>query len=377
MGNKFLKNFLALLIGISVAFVTLEVGLRIFHPFELRVKGNKIVLPTNKKYVYRNNEIGTLDKTIIHTKNSLGFRGVEPPINMGQYLTIITVGGSTTECVLLSDGETWSDVLAVKLSNDFTKVWVNNAGLDGHSTFGHIVLLEDYVIKLNPKVALFLVGANDMHNGTINKFDVLKMQTIVTASLRDLLLSLRNVSEVFNSAHQIYSSFNRKTRDLVHKRVDLLNIDVNHVPQSTAEELKSSVKEKLLDEYRERVIKLIEVCRTNSIEPVLITQPALYGNAVDTVTGVDLGKIRVNTTNGKTEWEILELYNGVLRDLGSKKSVLVIDLARELPKNSIYYYDFYHFTIEGAQKVGEIIYKRLSTFIEERYPDYLRLHENN
>jgi hypothetical protein len=53
----------------------------------------------------------------------------------------------------------------------------------------------------------------------------------------------------------------------------------------------------------------------------------------------------------------LELYNDVLRSHSSQ--VTVIDLSREMPKNSKYYYDFIHFTNEGARLVSEILFKHL------------------
>lgn len=54
-------------------------------------------------------------------------------------MTIISVGGSTTECFYISDDKTWTHILGMKLKSVFTRVWINNAGLDGHSTFGHII----------------------------------------------------------------------------------------------------------------------------------------------------------------------------------------------------------------------------------------------
>ena len=48
---------------------------------------------------------------------------------------------------------------------------MNNAGFDGHSRFGHIVLLKQAVVPLRPDVALFLVGANDPATGDRNRFD--------------------------------------------------------------------------------------------------------------------------------------------------------------------------------------------------------------
>ncbi len=63
---------------------------------------------------------------------------------------------------MLSDDKTWTARLGKRLEESFRRVWINNAGLDGHSTFGHIVLLEDHLSKLYPKVALFPIGVGDV-----------------------------------------------------------------------------------------------------------------------------------------------------------------------------------------------------------------------
>ena len=74
------------------------------------------------------------------------------PKTFEDYLTIIAVGGSTTECFLIADGQDWPAILGEKLKKSFNLVWINNAGLDGHSTFGHNVLMKDYIVKIKPKV---------------------------------------------------------------------------------------------------------------------------------------------------------------------------------------------------------------------------------
>ena len=53
--------------------------------------------------------------------------------------------------------------------------------------------------------------------------------------------------------------------------------------------------------------------------------------------------------------------------LGKEHQVLVIDLAREFPKSSRYYYDFYHYTNEGSALVAEIIYKHLYIYLKNKY----------
>src|SRR5678815_4618545 len=91
--------------------ILLEIALRIYNPFHFRVKGDHIILESGKKYIVDNSNIPVLDKTIVHTKNRLGFRGPEKPPDFYNRLSIVTIGGSATECAYLNDGKTWTDVL--------------------------------------------------------------------------------------------------------------------------------------------------------------------------------------------------------------------------------------------------------------------------
>jgi hypothetical protein len=127
---------------------------------------------------------------------------------------------------------------------------------------------------------------------------------------------------------------------------------------------------KYLKSYKARLVRLINLTRENQIDPVLITQPALHGGGIDDVTGVDLGRIRWGQTDGKTNWGILETYNEVTRRVGQRENVLVIDLARELPKSSRYFYDYFHFTNEGAKQVGDIVYRQLGPYLRTKYREY-------
>ena len=143
--------------------------LRIYNPIPHRIKGDKIILPVKKRYNIKNNNNVKLDKNILHTKNSLGFRGTEIPQNFSDYLSIIAVGGSTTECFYLSDGDDWPSKLEIKLKEIYKNIVVQNAGLDGHSTFAHKILIDDHIVKLKPKIILFLIGANDVGRDDLNK----------------------------------------------------------------------------------------------------------------------------------------------------------------------------------------------------------------
>lgn len=377
--KNFIKNIAALLMGIVLSFVILEGVLRIYNPFESRIKGDKIVLPVDKEYVIENaklrkrfkKSLTKFDETIIHRKNSLGFRGEGPPKDFADYLTIVTVGGSTTESTFLSEGKTWTDIIGKRLRKKFNRLWINNAGFDGHSTFGHIILMENYIIKLKPNMVLFLVGANDQDRQDIGEQDMEMMRDkYVFYSAKSFLKSMANHSEVFSFGLNMYRYYKAKEIGVEHAEIDFerfRNMDVNRHFIDGGEMFEMQAlhfpESELSKAYKKRLKMLISISKNNNIEPVFITQPALYGNFIDDVTNIDF-----KFTNHA--WNSLELYNEITRKVGIEENVLVVDLAREMPKSTKFYYDWFHFTNEGAEKVAEIIYNSLNPYLELKYNKY-------
>jgi hypothetical protein len=352
-----LKNIFAVVIGLLLSFILLEGLLRIFQPIEYRVKGNKIWLPRDRKYQFTNEKTDKLDKIVYTSRNYLGFRGEAPPKNFAEHLTIIAVGGSTTACELISDHNTWCDILAVKLKSKFNSVWLNNAGLDGHSTFGHIVLMEDYVIKLRPKILLFLVGANDVGLETAGLYDKQQLKEPMTGLVVPLLENLVNKSEVFSYGINFCRFFKAKRQGLIHTVWNFNEVNQLDIPPEKVLQIILEHKQKYLAPYAERLNKLMDICRINSIKPVLITQPTVFGDLVDPTTEINLGSAKTHDWNGKVLWQLLELYNDIVRNVAAQHHVKLIDLAREMPKKTEYYYDAYHFSNTGCQKVAEVIYQ--------------------
>ena len=118
--------------------------------------------------------------------------------------------------------------------------------------------------------------------------------------------------------------------------------------------------------FKERLLNIIELTQSNRIKLILITQPALYGDAVDDITKVYLGDLeRNNGINGRIQWNILELYNDITRLVGLEENILVIDLAKKMPKSSRYFYDWHHFTNEGCEKVAEIISEEMTDYLSK------------
>jgi lysophospholipase L1-like esterase len=366
--HHLLKNLGVFLGGCLVALVVLELLLRVYNPLEIRFKPDRIVLPVNKHYLINN--VGTFTKlppTTIHTKNSLGFRGAPPPSNFQDYLTIVTIGGSTTECFYLSDGHTWPDLLGQELSRHFNRVWINNAGLDGATTYRHIILMEDYVIKLRPKVVLFLIGINDVGAGNLEEAEKHRGHY-----LRRMWRALLYRSEVYSLGQNLYHYYIAQRQGLRHTEIKLSQVEtLANIPESTAQKTLQDYRTNSLPFFAQRLEKLVKICRAHGIEPVLITQPTLYGPGTDPVTGVNLETIKIGDhLNGWLMFKIVDLYNEVTRRVAHQDGVLLIDLARELPKNSAYYYDYLHYTEPGAAAVAGIVDRHLAPWLAARYPSF-------
>ena len=111
--------------------IAAEIILRIYNPFPMSVTGDKITLHPNTKRIMENVLGPDLDTTVVVEKNSLAFRGPEPPKDLENYLSIFTIGGSTTECIIINQDKTWPTLLSNKLSTVLKKVWLNNVCVAG------------------------------------------------------------------------------------------------------------------------------------------------------------------------------------------------------------------------------------------------------
>ena len=345
-------------IQLLVVLVLGELALHIYNPLPFRVRGDRIVLPVHQRYTFHNDGASKLDPITHHTKNSLGFRGPDPPADFSTRLTLLTIGGSTTECLFLSDGRTWTDEMARQLARSFPDLWVNNAGLDGQSTYGHLILLRDFVDELHPRVAVFLIGANDIGLDAGNPYDT--SLTPPRGALRSAVTFLADHSALAGLAQNLVRVARARSAGFGHGQIDVRTLRRLEDDPATTDATMKRYSEPL-GAFASRVAAIVDECRRHGIEPVLVTQPGLYGDAIDPSTGVDLSKVQVRgAANGRLWWRVQEIYNDVTRRTAASRGVLLIDAARELPKDSRFFYDFMHFTNDGAARLGDIVAAHLA-----------------
>jgi len=99
---------------------------------------------------------------LTYTHNRLGFRGEQFPLEKPAGKTrVVTIGGSTTYGVGVNDEETWPYHLSKELGADFHVI---NMGVPGYSSAENLIQTERYLAELQPALAIYLIGLNDLRN---------------------------------------------------------------------------------------------------------------------------------------------------------------------------------------------------------------------
>jgi lysophospholipase L1-like esterase len=280
----------------------------------------------------------------------VGFRGEEWE-QTSKRTKVLFVGGSTTECFYIDDKKHWPYLISQKLGPSFL---VNNAGLNGHSTVGHISLLNGYLFQLKPDYAFFLIGINDLattDNGK-NSFD----SKLVEKKAEYYILQIEEYSRLMNLLHSFYRSyqaFKLGVKDNAEWHLEAQKV-LRPLPQNEMDDILKK-HQNAQEAYKRRILEIINICKKNTVKPIFLTQPLLFGEAVDPTTGYDLAKYQVYIFSGFQYSQKLELYNRTLREICAESHIQMIDLAKLLPKDSKYFFDDMHFSDAGCEKISEII----------------------
>jgi hypothetical protein len=233
---------------------------------------------------------------------------------------------------------------------------------------------------MRPKIAVFLVGINDVGLASDNEYD-----TLMTSSWqpwrqrRDVYDALGNRtpwhgewafltdhSELFGLVENLRRMRRARSVGFSHEEWDLATRPV-FTPDAAATEAGIAGVRPGLDGYAARLREIVALCHANGIEPVFVTQPLLAGELsdIDPATGVNLGTVLVRPgVNGMIEWRRLVLYNDVTRRVASDAHVRLVEGA--LPKDSRLFYDLLHFTNEGAERLGNLVADGLEPAVRAR-----------
>ncbi len=345
-----MKRFWKILRFILIILVGLEIFLHIYNPFSGRVKNGEIVLPRNATYEIDIDEMPGLDRHVIHSKNSIGFRGEE--LRNDHTAKVLCMGGSTTECFYLNDGRDWPNVLGKKLRAINPHLWMNNAGMDGQSSFGNLAMLKQYILQLKPDYIILMCGLNDIglqKPGTFDTYD------------NSLFRKIYNFLELPSTIVNIMRAGDAKKAGLNHRFFKEIAKEEKLVLSDSQILKQLKEQQQFLPGYRERITEFAKLCKENKIQLIFVSQAILFSDEPDMLTDVNLGEIKTGNTNGKGKSLMLKMYNKATFEVAEKMNVPFINLSARLPKDSRFFYDGYHFTNDGADMTADILFDEINT----------------
>jgi hypothetical protein len=292
-----------------------------------------------------------------YVRDQYGFRGRYPSPDS---IDILTIGGSTTEQRLLSEGETWQDCLARQFERHGKRVSVVNAGIEGQSTFGNIRNFDwwfPFVPNLRPRFVLAYVGIND----------VFRMDDSIP--LDDLYAAEPAWRRFIKERSGLYSLYQKvigawavaRVENLDRERVDFQSIQ--WVDQPLLKD-HAVIMERPLRSYEERLTLLLQKIKDFGATPICVTQTTLKwkfegGKLVGippypTILGTEI--------NGVDFYYMLGLLNARTLQVCAREGGIPVDLAGELVLEEQDMYDFMHTTPRGAEKIGRYLYSKLSSY---------------
>lgn len=155
------KNLVLLALGLCVGLILAELLAKVW----LNHTDNKFcVWPPNLEILFDpagDCFVGISGKSRFVT-NSEGMRGDD--YHADYRCKIITLGGSTTECLYLDQKESWPYLLQEELSREIGKpAFVGNIGMSGRSTDVTVLQLEHLIKQYDDiDIIILLVGINDL-----------------------------------------------------------------------------------------------------------------------------------------------------------------------------------------------------------------------
>jgi lysophospholipase L1-like esterase len=339
----------ALTLGAGVVALELVFGQWLRGADWSRVERMNIVRDRQVTYDVRH-VLGPEAKPVRYTRDRYGLRSrCATPAQM----QVVTLGGSTTDQVYVDDEQTWQEMLRRDLNAAVPglDLCVANAGVDGHTTFGHIEALRHWlplIPELRPRVVLLYLGINDaamrLQRGAMDEANG------ASGWLARLKRAIRNNSALYRAVSRLGRSAQDAPVFAAHRLIDPK--EFQYTSDATTDGIEALVARNT-GEFRARLGTLLQQIAALGAKPVCVSQPSIIYKQVDRRW---VGIPKVFTYEGKA-------YNG----LDYRTSLLALNrtMAQECtaaggwfidleakPFVASDFYDGVHMTPSGAARVG-------------------------
>lgn len=273
------------------------------------------------------------------THNSYGTRGSEFKVQKDpNTIRIVTLGGSSTYCVGVSDGDTWPYKLQKELGDKYEVI---NFGVMGYTTAENVIQTALLISDLQPDIAIYYEGWNDARN------------THVIQSKPDYS-EFHGKSQYYSHALFEYIGENRSVLGLVVKKnLKRFRNPYNYTPpQGTDNKFTALADRRGLEIYRRNLNLLVAICRELKIRPIFVPQVMNYeylekrNEPYGWLPFVIDKDIKV----------IIQSYNEVMKDSASRNGVpFLTEVLNEKYSLNDFIKDAGHFSAEGNGKFSKIL----------------------
>jgi hypothetical protein len=271
-------------------------------------------------------------------------------------LSLVFLGGSTTECLFVDEENRFPYVTGVVLEQETgKKINSFNSGMSGINTLNCIDILVNKVIPLSPRAVVFMENINDLstllYEGTYWNRNTSRspIETLPRTKMLGKLLKEICIPNL-NYAYKNLTSFlfPGQEDEFAPARGKKLQVD----------------QARLTREFAMNLQIIVDTCKARGIVPVLMTQANRITEKPDQVVAAYVGRFGRDTGLSYREFkEIYDAFNETIRRAARQNQVLLIDLAVEVPPDKIYLYDMVHFNDKGSKYAAGIIAARLKTVL--------------
>jgi lysophospholipase L1-like esterase len=301
----------------------------------------------------------------VYQRDAFGFRGAG--VDLAR-ISILTIGGSTTNQVDLPEEATWQAVLERSLrEHGHDRVVVANAGIDGQSTAGLIADLELWfpnVPHLKPHLVVAYVGINDVYvagpSAAYEAIDKGEQRQRERDGLRHS--SLKREIEQRSAFVLLWTTVAGMIEaDRARLRHEAKDFAAAQWTDRPAQPIWPAAQLEInLAAYKDRLVRIAELVEGLGEVPVFVTQTrADYRLDGGRLTGI----VTVSGPNGVDRGRILARFNAATLEVCRERHVTCFDLATELRFSEGDFYDYEHNTPQGAEKIGRWLAEKLAGLV--------------
>lgn len=370
--QNYIINFSLVIFSILLSLFIIEVLLRIFYP----QNQFRSLYPNSSFEIYHKKNIfpGIEDKFRVST-NKFGYRGKH--YFSDHKLGILGIGGSTTECLLVSDDKTWLSLLEKKWNTSqiySNNVIVGNAGSSGLNS-GHHVLQMQYMIPQyfykNVKIILMLVGVNDYLRFLNMGDNYVPTAEAPNFFARAFIQYPRKYSNSWYKRTELYLLLRNVKNRWEKSKNTKFDDELLEILQHKIKKYKDSHKKIVLPDlslglmdYEANLLKIIQLAKTQDIRLIFLTQPVLWHKDIEgkeaqlASTGAPI--IDGYSYTPEVLAKGMDLFNQRLKQTASKNHIEYIDIAHLLPKDTTVFFDYCHFNLSGNEQISNLVFDYLA-----------------